>query len=145
MPWLSQGAYAEYRGKAVDSLFSLNMTVHLEVVDYNDTHAKLLVYMRVETSLTEPVEVQDAAWVNLKKNTYEISGYNLERTYDDSVYVEGFGTRQCIVQEYRSEEETIIYYIDKEVRWPLKIAIRETDMNLELMLVETNIQGLKRQ
>lgn len=143
-PWLFKGAYAEYTGETTISFISVNITMRLEVVDYNSSHAKLLQYVKMETGLTGTEEFQNTTWVDLKETTYEPEGYEFLRSYEDYVYFEGLGTRYCKVYEYNSDGTTITYYIDKEIGWPLKLSMSMTgDLSLDLTLVETNIPGLK--
>ncbi|MFZ8795294.1 MAG: hypothetical protein ACO2O2_15645, partial [Acidilobaceae archaeon] len=41
-PWLFKGAYAVYKGEAYFLFLPLEVTLRLEVVDFNKTHAKIL-------------------------------------------------------------------------------------------------------
>lgn len=42
-PWLFKGAYADYKGQGIVAIFPVKMKMHLEVVDYNGTHTRLLI------------------------------------------------------------------------------------------------------
>jgi len=146
--WLFDGAYAEYAGQTTVSFVSLNLTMRLEVVDYNSTHAKLLTYMKMESSVMQPQEWQDTTWADLRTATatYEVEGYDLEDMHEDDVYIEGLGTKHCMIYEYSNSGLTMKFYIDKEIGWPLKMeytAIQDSmSMDFDLTLKETNIPGL---
>ena len=144
--WLFKGAYATYEGTTTVSFIPVNMTVREEVVDYNSTHAQVLVFMRMESSLTGPIEQQNTSWIDLRKNEHEIEGATLTRTYEDHVYIEGLGTRLCTIYEYMDDNSTWTYYIDKAIGWPVKLKLVTTGLgafSLDLILKETNIPGLK--
>jgi len=146
--WLFDGAYAEYAGQTTVSFVSLDLTMRLEVVDYNSTHAKLLTYMKMESSVMQPQEWQDTTWADLRTATatYEVEGYDLEDMHEDDVYIEGLGTKHCMIYEYSNSGLTMKFYIDKEIGWPLKMeytAIQDSmSMDFDLTLKETNIPGL---
>jgi len=50
-PWLFKGAYAKYHGETTILFVTVKMDMRLEVVDYNATHAKMLMYVKMETPL----------------------------------------------------------------------------------------------
>ena len=147
-PWLFKGAYAEYEGETTVLFYSMNMTLRLEVVDYNSTHAKLLYYTDMEMD-GESYTEQETMWGDLRENTYEIEGAVLKTSYEDYVYLEGLGTRYCKVLEYSivDADTTMTFYLDMDTEWPLKMSFGMTeldvDFNVDLTLVETNIPGLK--
>ena len=147
-PWLFKGAYAEYRGETTVLSYSVNMTWHFEVVDYNSTHAKLLTYMKWDMD-GESYTEQETMWSDLRENTYYVEGAVLKTSYEDYVYLEGLGTRYCKVLEYSivDADMTITFYLDMDTEWPLKMSFGMTeldvDFNVDLTLVETNIPGLK--
>jgi len=145
--WLFEGAYAEYKGETTVTFYSMNMTVRIEVVDYNSTHAKLLYYMNMEMD-GETFTEQETMWSDLREETYEVEDFTLETSYEDHVYLEELGTRYCMVYEYSGTNMTIQIFVDKQTTWPLKWAYSyafglDTDINVELTLVETNIPDLK--
>jgi len=145
--WLFKGAYAEYEGETTVLFYSVNMTMRLEVVDYNNTHAKLLTYMDMEMD-GESYTEQETMWGDLREETYDVENYTLETSYEDHVYFEGLGTRHCMIYEYCNTNMTMQFYIDKETTWPIKLVYsydfdQLTDFSIELTLVETNIPGLK--
>ena len=146
-PWLFEGAYAKYEGETTILSYSTNMTVRLEVVDYNSTHAKLLTYVSMVMD-GETYTEQETIWGDLKGEAYDFEGYTLETSYEDHVYFEGLGTRHCMVYEYSITNMTIQIYVDKQTTWPVKMVYRydfglSTDVSVELTLVESNIPGLK--
>jgi len=146
--WLFDGAYAEYAGQTTVFTVSVNMTMRLEVVDYNSTHAKLLTYMKMTSNVMQPQEWQDTTWADLRTTTasYEVEGYDLEGMHEDDVEIEGLGTKHCMIYEYSGTGLTMKFYVDKELGWPLKMeyhTIQGTmSMDFGLTLKKTNIPGL---
>jgi len=146
-PWLFEEAYGKYTGETSVMGITISVTMRLEVLEFNDTHAKLLNYIKVVTPFGSQ-EFQNTTWVDLTKETYETEGYTLKRSYDQDIYVENFGTRACTVYEFEGENQSMtIMYVDKETFWPIKIKLTSTGtqaMSLDLNLVDTNIPGLKK-
>jgi len=150
-PWLFKGAYANYYGETTALFISVKLTVRLEVVDFNETHAKLLTYLKMDTPLGSR-EFQNTTWSDLTKKSYEMEGYNLKRSYDQEVYIENLGTRQCIIYEFESTRGggTMTLYVDKQTMWPIKMKFSSAktpetpSISLDLTLTETNIPGLKK-
>jgi len=144
--WLFKGAYAEYAGQTKVLTVLVNSTMRLEVVEYNSTHAKLLMYMKMESSVMAPVEWQNTTWTDLRTASYEVEGYDLAYMHEGDVYIEGLGTKHCMIFKYTSPDMTMMYYVDKETEWPLKIEFTVTEdsmsMDFDLTLKETNIPGL---
>ena len=160
------GAYATYSGEASSALATANMTMRIEIVDLNSTHAKLLVYQKVNFAISDsvtgitpnssPVENQETFWVDLPN----IANLNIAetpiRTTEEHVYIEGFGTRYCIIKEYDQSgtilegSKTFTIYVDKETGWILKMKWAPLDTgssklglnSLELNIEETNIPDL---
>jgi len=152
LPWLFKGAYAKYYGETTVLFIPVKLNVRLEVLDFNSTHAKLLMYAKLETPFGSH-EYQDVGWSDLTKKTYKIEGAILKKSYEQEVYLEGIGVRKCNVYEYQSKTEPkslMIMYVDKEVVWPIKIKYTTEatkmmpSMSLDLNLVESNIPGLKK-
>lgn len=144
--WLFDGAYAEYYGETTVSFVSMNMTMRLEVVEYNSTHAKLLTHMRMESNVMQPFESEDTTWADLRGTSYEVEGYTLTDTREDDVTIAGLGTKHCMVYEYSGSGMTMTYYIDKDLGWPVKMEFSMTQssihMDFNLTLSETNIPDL---
>jgi hypothetical protein len=144
--WVFDGAYAEYFGETTVSLVTMNMTMRLEVVDYNSTHAELLMNMKMESNMMQPQEWQYTSWTDLKGTSYEVEGYTLGQTHEDDVNIPGLGTRHCVVFEYSSSGMTMTYYVDKDTGWPLRMQYSVSegmmDMDFDMTLTETNIPGL---
>jgi len=143
-PWLFVGAFAKYQGETTVLTVTVNMTMRLEVLEYNNTHAKLLTYVRMEMGIGEPFEFQNTTWADLEENSFEVEGYDLMTSYEDHVYFEGLGTRLCTIFEYSSADMDMTYYVDSGTGFPLKMAfsLSDLDMDFELTLKETNIPGL---
>jgi hypothetical protein len=142
-PSVPQGAYARYSGTTTIPPLSINMTIRLEEAEHNSTYAKLLTYVKIEISQTEPQELQNITWVDLRTKTYEFQGSAPTETHEDYVDFQGLGTRQCIIQTYSEGDTSWTLYVDKNIGWPLKMEFSESGMSFELTLVETNISGLK--
>lgn len=149
--WLFDGAYAEYFGETSvpitqDTTMELNMTMRLEVVEYTSTRAKLLTRVRMESNMMQPFESEDTTWTDLRGTSYEVEGFNLTETREDDVYIEGLGTKHCMIFEYSGSGVTMEYYVDKEIGWPLKMEFSMTQssihMDFNLTLKDTNIPEL---
>jgi hypothetical protein len=152
IPWLFKGAYVNYHGETTISFITVKLDMRLEVVDYNSTHAKILMFVKMDTPLGSQ-EFQNTTWSDLTKKSYEIEGSKLKRTYEQETYIEGFGTRKCTVYEYESLSSPgslMIVYVDKEVAWPIKITLTTEatqnmpGMSIDLKITESNIPGLKK-
>lgn len=152
IPWLFRGAYAEYHGEITVLSITINISLRLEVVDYNTTHAKLQMYMEIETPLgTE--KSQNVVWSHLDNKSYTVEGYTLKKTYEEEVYIENFGTRKCIIYEYESETSPgtlMTMYVDKTFGWPIKMKFSSEAENnmpsipMDLNLIKSNIPDLKK-
>jgi len=144
-PWLFKGAFAEYKGETHILLFSVEVTLRLEVVEFNKTHAKILTYTKIKTPL-ETSEDQTVAWIDLTNKAYKTEESKLERVYEEERYIEGVGVRKVIVYEFKYKDTTEMMYVDKETFWPVKITIKDDRLGfkLDLNIAETNIPGLKR-
>ena len=144
--WLFDGAYAEYFGETTMPFVSMNMTMRLEVVEYNSTHAKLLTSMKMENNVTAPQEWEDTTWADLRGTSYEVEGYDLTGEREDDVYITGLGTKHCMVYEYSGSGMTMEYYVDKDIGWPVKMEFQVSqgtlDVDFSLILMETNIPEL---
>jgi len=145
--WLFDGAYAEYEGETTVLFYSTNMTVRLEVVDLNSTHAKLLYYIDMKMD-GETYTEQETMWSDLREETYDVEGFILLTSYEDHVYLEDLGTIYCRVYDYSSTNMTMQIYVDNESTWPLKMVYiydfgLDNDITVDLTLVESNIPGLK--
>jgi hypothetical protein len=146
VPWLFKGAYAKYHGEASILFMTVKLDMRLEVVDYNSTHVKILMYMKMDTPLGSR-EFQNVTWSSLTGKSYGVEGSKLKRVYEQEVFVEGFGTRKCVIYEYESSSERIIVYVDKETAWPIKITFTFENMpgvSIDLKITESNIPGLKK-
>jgi hypothetical protein len=150
--WLFKGAYAEYEGSTTVSFVTIGFTIREEVLDFNSTHVKISTYFDMGPSYGESVEKETAAWVPLSQagfmNAFEEG--NLTTSYESTVDIAGFGTRNCMVYEYTISDEglTMTVYVDKAIDWPLKMTVSMTgedsiSLSLDINLVETNIPALK--
>ena len=168
--WLFKGAYATYKGSmtsedmdidmsglSMSFDFSVDFTVRLEVLDFNDTHALISASFEMSSSFGEmdgeKVEDESSAWVPLSEMGFmtDFDDVDLTTSYESTVNIDGFGTRTCMVYEYAISDEgmAMTVYVDKAIGWPLKMAISsdENDLGLNLALdiklTETNISALK--
>jgi hypothetical protein len=147
--WLFKGAYAKYSGTAKVMFVDVSFSIRQEVVDWNSTHAQLLAQVSMSSIVSEPIESEETMWVDLSKNQYMIENANLVNSYEaNNLYVEGVGTRNCVVYEYATDGPTMTIYVDKATGWMLKMKISMTgedsvSLELDINLVETNIPGLR--
>lgn len=168
--WLFKGAYATYQGSMTSddmdidmsglsmSLdFSVDFTVRLEVLDFNDTHVLISTSFEMSSSLGEvdgdKVEDESSAWVPLSEMGFmtDFDDVNLTKSYESTVNIDGFGTRTCMVYEYAIADEgmAMTVYVDTAIGWPLKMAISSDEnalglkLALDINLMETNIPALK--
>jgi hypothetical protein len=147
--WLFKGAYAKYSGTAKVMFVDVSFSIKQEVVDWNSTHAQLLATVSMGSMVSEPVESEQTMWVDLSKNQYMIEDATLVNSYEaNNLYVEGVGTRNCVVYEYATDGPTMTIYVDKATGWMLKMKVSMTgedsvSLELDINLVETNIPGLR--
>jgi hypothetical protein len=168
--WLFKGAYATYNGSmtsedmnidmsglSMSFDFSVDFTVRLEVLDFNDTHALISTSFEMSSSFGdmdgEKVEDENSTWVSLSEMGFmtDFDDVDLTTSYESTVNIDGFGTRNCMVYEYAISDEgmAMTVYVDKAIGWPLKMAISSDenelglDLQLDINLIETNIPALK--
>jgi hypothetical protein len=168
--WLFKGAYATYKGSmtsedmdinmsglSMSFDFSIDFTVRLGVLDFNDTHALISTLFKISSSFgeidEESVENESSAWVSLTEMGFmtDFDDVDLITSYESTVNIDGFGTRNCMIYEYAISDEgmAMIVYVDKAIGWPLKMAVSSDendlgmDLQLDINLIETNISALK--
>lgn len=165
--WLFKGAYATYKGSMTsDDMdidmeglsmsfdFSVDFTVSLEVLDFNDTHALVSTSFEISSSFGDMDEEDESvAWVPLSEMGFmtDFDDVDLTTSYESTVNIDGFGSRTCMVYEYAISDEgmAMTVYVDKAIGWPLKMAISSDqndlglDLQLDINLIETNIPALK--
>jgi hypothetical protein len=143
-PWLFKGAYAVYKGEAYFLFLPLEVTLRLEVVDFNKTHAKILFYAKARAPIGSD-EWQEVKWVDITKGIYTSEKSRLERVYEEEMYVEGLGVRKLTVYEFKHDGETEVVYVDSRTLWPVKVTYESEKhgFRINLNIVETNIPGLK--
>jgi hypothetical protein len=154
--WLFKGAYANYEGEATYLTETMRFTMRMEITDLNSTHVETLVYMKISSeSLGTLFDQQETSWVERKEMTSfsmgDMEGYKLDRTYEDNVYIEGFGTKHCNIYEYSSVDAgtgdmTLTAYMDHDLGWPLKLVfhmnVADEEINFNINLKDTNIPAL---
>ncbi|MCE4619786.1 MAG: hypothetical protein F7C33_02055 [Desulfurococcales archaeon] len=142
-PWLFRGAYADYEGQGTVAIFPVKMKMHLEVVDYNETHARLLMRATVSTMGINKTST-NVTWVDLWKEDYLVSGKQPDKVYDETINVKGIGELKCRVFEYHEDSSVTRIYVDKNTLWPVKFEFEEPGLgSLELTITKSNIPGLK--
>jgi hypothetical protein len=168
--WLFKGAYATYKGSMtaddmdiempdeMDMSFEVTVefTIREEVVDFNSTHALISTSFQMSSSSSfgdmDDENVQNSTWVPLSEMGLmtAFEDVNLTKSYESTVNIDGFGTRNCMVYEYAISDEgmEMTVYVDKSIGWPLKMTISMTgdysiNLSLDINLVETNIPALK--
>ena len=165
--WLFKGAYATYEGStsiSAEELGVLGMslvvdfTVRQEIVDFNDTHALVSTSFQMSSSFGEysgdPEENRESAWVPLSEMGLMTAFEDVDVTnsYESTVNIDGIGTRTCMVYEYKIADDGLemTVYVDKTIKWPLKMTISMTNtelsgvnLELDINLAETNIPSLK--
>jgi hypothetical protein len=171
--WLFKGAYATYEGSmssedtnieapgmSISFDFAIDFTMRLKVVDLNSTHALVSTYFEMSSSFGdfddtdgETVQNETSAWVPLSDINLmtEFEDVNLTNSYESTINIEDFGTRNCMIYEYELSDEglAMTVYVDKTIGWPLKMSISsdENDLGLNLTidinLTETNIPALQ--
>lgn len=154
--WFFKGAYAAYEGEATYLTETMIFSMRIEISDLNSTHLKTLMAMEISSeSLGTLADQQETSWIAKKDMTSyglgDMEGFNLDRTYEDNVYIEGFGTKRCKIYEFSSDdvggvEMTMTAYMDIDLGWPLKIAfqmnIMDEEINFDINLKSTNISAL---
>jgi hypothetical protein len=164
--WLFKGAYATYEGSTsltaedigmFDMSVSVDFTVRLEVVDFNSTHVLVSTSFQMSSSFGEmdgeTVEDETSAWVPLSEMGFmaAFEDVDLTNSYESTVNIEGFGTRNCMIYEYVLSDDglAMTVYVDKAIGWPLQMTISADenelglDLALDIKLTETNIPALK--
>ena len=158
--WLFKGAYAKYEGSTSVKLESIegfgdfdvsfDMSVKMEVLDFNNTHAYMSTSFKMIPSVGETAEDENSTWVELSKVGFvnAFSESNVTNSYDATMDFGSLGTRSCTVYEFATDGPTMTVYIDKAIGWPLKMKASmagedSLSLSLDINLVDTNIPGLK--
>jgi hypothetical protein len=147
--WIFIGAYANFRGQGtLTGLdYTINMTIHEEVLNFNSTHAQILTSTTTDMGFGTPYTSNSTTWVDLTKNNYNVENGTLINSYDTTVTLGNLGTRNCKAYEYSisSGTMTMTVYVDKTVTFPVKFSMTSTgaySYNFDMVLVSTNIPGL---
>jgi hypothetical protein len=146
--WIFKGAYANFNGQGTYTGldYTITMTIHEEVLNFNSTHAKILTSTTTDMGFgLGPFTSNSTSWVDLTKNDYNVENGTLISTYDATVTLSSLGTRKCIAYEYSISGGTMTVYVDKTVTFPVKFSMTITgtySYNLDMVLVSTNILGL---
>jgi len=151
-----KGAYANYGGSTTYLFVTVDFSMRMEIVDLNSTHVKTLLNMKMDSNaLGTLFDEQETKWApkeGFGKSTWEeMEGYSLVNSYEDHVYVEGLGTRNCKIYEFSSTDSedgdmTITIYVNDQMLWPIKFSLDTTmenqTINFDINLKDTNIMEL---
>ena len=149
-PWLFKGAYANYEGGGYPYAY----VMHIEVLDFNDTHVQLYIHCTQMTKYTKG-EKNATEWFKLEEIhkvpaiIFAGKDYSLTQIYEESIKVQGIGERNCTVYEYRNYE-TVHCYIDNQTGWIIRMKTTITPVGIDfkfhinINLEETNIPNLKK-
>jgi hypothetical protein len=141
--WLAEGTYATYEGSTITPE-SANLTVRLEIVEYNSTRAKLQMTMNITTSATGTAQSPPSTiWLDVQQMKYEIAGSAPTATHEASIQYANKGTKDCTVYEYDNQATKITLYVDKDTGWILRITLTLQPGSVDVNLVDTNIPALK--
>lgn len=148
--WIFKGAYANYQGQeTLAGLgYTLNMTIHMEVLGFNSTEVEILSNTTSETGLGTPFSYNYTSWMlRTSANDFNVEGGNLTNSYDTTVTLSNLGKRNCIAYEYSisGTNQTMTVYVDKTVDFPVEWSVTSTgtpSLNFDVTLVSTNIPGL---
>jgi uncharacterized protein (UPF0333 family) len=145
-PWLFKGAYATYSGETTYLSYTFNMTVRVQILDFNSTYVKTFTYFSIQSQLGSQNN-QTTSW---NKRSSELNytaptGYTLSKTYDTTRLIAGNAV-DCTAYEYTQGTTTMTAYISKSIGFPEEITFYETSsgtsISIDLTLVHTNIHGL---
>ncbi|MEJ2240580.1 MAG: hypothetical protein P8Y18_00325 [Candidatus Bathyarchaeota archaeon] len=141
--WYFKGAYANYEGSTNLPFTSVDFSMRLEIVDFNSTHLKTLYDVELDAGiLGKLLDEQNTTWISkeqINKIGFEdLDSFILIDTYEDQVYLESIGTKDCNVYVYSSPEDemamTITVYVDNQVNWPIKFSVNMNPENTDLNL-----------
>jgi hypothetical protein len=126
---LFAGAYADYYGKNTIMNTTVTGFTRLEVIQLNETHARLLFYMGIDNEFQIILDYEDYVTKPLNEIGYEVIGMSLENILpEEQANFARWGARNCTVYEYSffADTETAgktTIFLDNEFKWPLKITI----------------------
>jgi hypothetical protein len=141
--WFFKGAYANYEGSTNILFTSVDFSMRLEIVDLNTTHLKTLYDFELDAGiLGKLLDEQNSTWIS-KEQINEIPFPGLDSyvpidSYEDQVYLESIGTKDCNVYVFSLAENemamTITLYVDNRVNFPIKFSINMNPENTDLNL-----------
>lgn len=142
-PWLFVGATASYYGETGVTQLSMNMSANIFVLSLNASQANTIVSVTTQTSLTPPSETRSIMVIDLRAQTFTITGWTLNRTFEDHAAFPRLGMRECTCHEFYSEGATLQFFVDDEFLWPLRMTLQRTSVNFDLEMVYSNIPGIE--
>ena len=145
-PWMFKGAYATYTGQIEGLSTPSSINEAIQVIGLNATHVQIQTSSSIATSFTPALSDQTISWINKVNISFQPPGETLAGTYKTNVTVRGIGIRECIVYNYVNEEINATYFIDKILRWPLRIdyatVFENQTYHIDFNLKDTNIKEL---
>lgn len=142
---LFKGAYAVYNASLSLGFMSQNISLRATIVDFNSTH----VLVRVETTTISTIyftftgnpETRENKTIEeqwFPRSLYDTLAYRGE----EEEYIQYLNrTIKCDVYVNSTDVIDLVYYVDKETKWPAKILItaKQVSIQVPLELVDTNI------
>jgi hypothetical protein len=148
-PWLFDGAYGTYSGETSYLTATFNLTIRVQVINFNSTAVDTLSYYTLKYGIHVDTN-QSTQWHQLNSSGgidfTQPPGYTLSRTYSTTRYVSG-NTYDCAAYEYTKGKTTLTAYVSNSVDFPVEFTYSSTlatgsTLSLDLPLVQTNISGL---
>jgi len=148
-PWLFDGAYGTYSGETTYLTVTFNLTIRVQVIDFNSTAVETLSYYTLKYGAHSDVN-QSTQWHQLNSSGgiefTQPSGYTLSQTYSTTRYVSG-STYDCTAYQYTKGRTTLTAYVSNSVDFPVEFTYTSTPavgaaLSLDLPLVQTNIGAL---
>ena len=145
-PWMFKGAYATYEGKidAVSTPSNINETI--QVIDVNSTQVQIQTNSSITTSFAPTLSDQTISWFNKTNINFQPKNETLYGTYNTKIMVRNIGSRDCIAYDYTNKAINATYYIDKALRWPVRIdyttIFENQTYRIVFTLKDTNIKEL---
>jgi hypothetical protein len=141
-PWLFAGATASYFGETGVTQLSINMSANILVLNLDASQANTIVSVTTQTSLTPPSETRSIMVIDLRAKTFAITGWTLNRTFEDHAVFPGLGVRECTCHEFYNDDDTLRFFVDDEFFWPLKMTLHRSNVNFDIEMIYSNIPGI---
>lgn len=144
--WIAKGAYATYEGQATVMSLTISFNARMEITDLNATHLQIATTYDISTPFGNEGNTT-TSWVSLEEMNFQPEGLDMNNTYVTQITMPNIGTRSCTVYEYKNQDISATYFIDNELKWPIKMTMNSPEVegqsyNIDVNLVESNIPGL---